>query len=71
MSKSSVKQIIRKLGGPTVVGGWCGVTVQAVSQWSTIPVAHVLTIEAACEKKVSRHEMRPDVYPSEQKDTAA
>lgn len=39
-----------------------GVTRQAISGWSVVPVEHVLEIEGLI--KVPRYEMRPDVYPA-------
>ena len=39
----------------------CGVTAQAVSQWTQVPVKHVLTIER--ETGIPRHDLRPDIYP--------
>ncbi len=43
-----------------------GVTPQAVQQWSKsgkVPAERVLDIEAATGGKVTRHELRPDLYP--------
>ena len=52
-----------------------GVTPMTVSQWKTrksIPPQYVLLIEAATAYQVSRHELRPDIYPVERiKQTAA
>jgi DNA-binding transcriptional regulator YdaS (Cro superfamily) len=39
-----------------------GVTRQAISGWSVVPVEHVLEIEGLL--KVPRHEIRSDVYPA-------
>jgi DNA-binding transcriptional regulator YdaS (Cro superfamily) len=36
----------------------------ALSQWQRIPVEHVLKIERYTG--VSRHDMRPDIYPREE-----
>ena len=35
----------------------------AISQWKRVPVDRVLDIEHRSDGKVTRHEMRPDVYP--------
>ncbi|HXC39847.1 MAG TPA: Cro/CI family transcriptional regulator [Burkholderiales bacterium] len=45
-----------------------GVTQSAVSQWirKRVPGERVLAIEAATDGIVSRHELRPDLYPIEQ-----
>lgn len=36
---------------------------QAVSKWTRAPAARVIGIERACAAKVSRYELRPDIYP--------
>jgi len=38
-----------------------------VSQWKKrqVPAEYVLKVEVACEYSVSRHELRPDLYPLE------
>jgi DNA-binding transcriptional regulator YdaS (Cro superfamily) len=52
----------------------CGVSPQAVSKWRQlaeqradfkVPAERVLLIEAATGGRVSRHELRPDLYPLE------
>lgn len=51
-----------------------GVTPQAVQQWSKsgkVPAERVLDIEAATDGKVTRHDLRPDIYPRETKSKAA
>jgi len=53
------------------MAGKVGVTPQAVNQWAKAgrpPVERVLAIEAATADetglpRVSRHELRPDIYP--------
>lgn len=37
----------------------------AVNQWRQVPVKHVLKIEELTDGTVSRHVLRPDVYPRE------
>lgn len=46
-------------------------TTQAISQWATCPPPRVLLVERATSDqagapRVTRHELRPDIYPSEQ-----
>lgn len=41
-----------------------GITPQAVSQWKQVPAERVLDVERATG--VSRHRLRPDLYPAEQ-----
>jgi DNA-binding transcriptional regulator YdaS (Cro superfamily) len=42
-----------------------GVTYQAVRKWerSGVPAERVLPIEVATDHLISRHELRPDLYP--------
>lgn len=46
-----------------------GITAQAVSQWSRVPVERVLDVERV--SGVPRHELRPDIYPPPQTTEAA
>ena len=50
-------------GGVAALAAYLGVTSQAVSQWTRIPAERALTVEAATGGKVTRHELRPDLYP--------
>lgn len=38
-----------------------GVSPQAISQWSRVPVLRVLDVERVTG--IPRHELRPDIYP--------
>ncbi|MBA8820679.1 hypothetical protein BRY73_23935 [Ochrobactrum sp. P6BS-III] len=40
-----------------------GVTPQAISQWKNVPASRVIAVERATG--VSRHDLRPDLYPRE------
>lgn len=40
-----------------------GITPQAVSQWRRVPAERVIDVERI--SGVSRHELRPDIYPIE------
>lgn len=52
------------IGGPTALAKALGdVTSQAVSQWRRIPAERVLEVERVTG--VSRHDLRPDLYPRE------
>ena len=43
-----------------------GVTRQAVTKWEKrVPAERVLSIEALTGGRVTRHELRPDLYPLE------
>jgi len=60
-----MKQIIDHFGSKAALAKAAGVTRQAVTQWVHIPAERVLAIEAATGHRVSRHELRPDLYPKE------
>lgn len=51
-----------KVGGPGALAKLLGkITPQAVSQWRRVPAERVIDVEKATG--VSRHELRPDIYP--------
>lgn len=53
-----------KVGGSTGLSRKMGgITPQAISQWSRVPAERVLDVELVTG--VSRHELRPDIYPIE------
>jgi DNA-binding transcriptional regulator YdaS (Cro superfamily) len=63
---SVVERAIEKGGGLQPFAAKCGVRYQAVQKWrrsGRIPAERVLSIEAI--SGVSRHELRPDLYPIE------
>lgn len=52
------------LGSQAKLAKALGVTNQAVTKWKRrIPAERVLEIEAATKGGVTRHELRPDIYP--------
>jgi DNA-binding transcriptional regulator YdaS (Cro superfamily) len=54
---------VARVGGQAKFARLIGVTAQAVSQWDEVPPLRVLAVERA--SGVSRHELRPDLYPLE------
>ena len=58
-----ITKIIAICGGQLKLAEFLGISQPAVSQWRHVPVFHVLTIER--EFGISRHDMRPDIYPKE------
>lgn len=54
-------EAIDKAGSLKAIAQPCGVTEQAVSQWEKVPPKHVLMVEKV--SGVSRHLLRPDIYP--------
>jgi hypothetical protein len=70
MKRSELRNLIRALGGPKVVGRVIGCSSSAVSHWDQVPREHILVIESmARERKVLRSNgdpysatvLRPDV----------
>lgn len=67
MIKQALESAIDKAGGQTKLANAIGKTQGHVSNWlrrEYIPAEMVLPIEAATG--VSRHELRPDLYPREE-----
>jgi len=61
-------QAIRCAGSQTALAQRVGVRPQAVHLWvkkGRVPAARALAVERATAGQVSRHELRPDLYPNE------
>lgn len=72
MSKSSVvEKVIEEAGGGAALAAALStdgrtITPQAISDWKAndrIPGGRVLAVEKVLKGKVTRHQMRPDLYP--------
>jgi DNA-binding transcriptional regulator YdaS (Cro superfamily) len=61
--KEALKRAIDAAGGLAGLAGPLGITIQAISQWDEVPPLRVLAVERV--SGVSRHELRPDLYPIE------
>ncbi|WP_083233122.1 transcriptional regulator [Pseudomonas graminis] len=63
MNKSPLERAIVEAGSAVALAKIAGVTPMAVSYWKArgVPAHQVLVIESATG--VSRHELRPDIYP--------
>lgn len=60
----AIERAVERAGGQQALAEMCGVKYQAVQKWirsKRVPAERVLTIESATG--VSRHELRPDIYP--------
>ena len=60
----ALKRAVDKSGGQAEFARLIGITAQAVSQWDEVPPLRVLAVERV--SGVSRHELRPDLYPAEE-----
>lgn len=59
-----VRRAAVAVGGFGRLAGSLRITRQALYQWERVPSARVLEIERV--SGVSRHDLRPDLYPREQ-----
>lgn len=65
-SESPFDRVVAILGSQRALAVACGVSDQAVVKWRRrIPAERVLQIEAAVSQRVTRYELRPDLYPPE------
>ena len=61
---SPIEKVFEILGSPRALAIVLGITEQAVGRYHRrVPAERVLAIEAAVDGEVSRHELRPDIYP--------
>jgi len=61
MRSEPLQDAVRAAGSITALARKLGIAPQAISQWREVPVERVLAVEAATG--VSRHSLRPDIYP--------
>lgn len=66
---AALKRAVERTGGQAKFARAIGVTAQAVSQWEIVPPLRVLEVEKV--SGVSRHELRPDIYPLEASEARA
>lgn len=62
---NAIDRAIEIVGGQSELSRCCGVKPQAVQQWKAsgrVPATRVLVVERATGGKVTRHELRPDVF---------
>lgn len=62
INEPAFKIAIRVAGGATAVARRLNLTRGAVSKWARCPAEHVLALEEMSGGRVSRHEIRPDVF---------
>jgi DNA-binding transcriptional regulator YdaS (Cro superfamily) len=61
----ALNEAIDAIGGPQRTAELMGVTHSAVYLWrlKRLPAERVLALEEACERKITRYQLRPDIYP--------
>lgn len=59
----ALEQAIAKAGGLAGLAAPLGISIQAISQWDEVPPLRVIAVEKITG--VSRHVLRPDLYPLE------
>ena len=64
MRDNALERAITEAGGTAALARSINVTPQAISQWDRVPAERALAVEQATGGKVTRHELRPDLYPS-------
>ena len=69
MQFAALREAVRRAGSQAAVARACGVSTTAVWKWVTmsrqVPAEFVLRVEDLTG--VSRHELRPDIYPIERR----
>lgn len=66
----ALETAIRIAGGPTAAASELGVSRQALWKWRRAPALRVVDLERISRGKVSRHELRPDIFGSPERSTA-
>jgi DNA-binding transcriptional regulator YdaS (Cro superfamily) len=68
MERNSIEQAAFYAGGQSALARELGITHQAVQAWchkNRIPAEWVIQVEQIVKGKITRHELRPDLYPIE------
>lgn len=67
-NKTLIEKACKAVGGQTAMAHLLDISEQAISKWKKngIPAERVLAIEEVTKKSVTRHQMRPDIYPPNQ-----
>lgn len=68
-TSTALERAVESLGSQAALAKALNVKPQYVWNWlnrdGKVPAEQVIPIEAATEGKVTRHELRPDLYPEE------
>ena len=68
---AALERAIERAGGPAALARFISqhyepITAQAVCDWRRCPPLRVLQVERAARGVVTRHELRPDLYPPQE-----
>lgn len=66
-----VREASKHAGGPKKLAEAIGVTRQALYLWDKVPAERVPAIVEATGNKLSRHQLRPDLWDAEKQESAA
>lgn len=70
MNTNPLEKAINLANGQSELARKCGISQQKISYWlrkaKRVPAEHVISIERATGGRVTRHELRPDIYPQEE-----
>jgi DNA-binding transcriptional regulator YdaS (Cro superfamily) len=61
-SKQAKDAAVEAAGGLSAVARAFTISPQAVWKWDAVPADRVVALEALCGGKVSRYDMRPDIF---------
>ena len=64
MRDEALERAITEAGGVAALARAINVTSQAISQWERVPAERAIAVEQATGGKVTRHQLRPDLYPA-------
>jgi DNA-binding transcriptional regulator YdaS (Cro superfamily) len=59
----AMKMALEPRGVAAELARICGISASAVSQWKRCPAERVLLVERISGGRVTRHQLRPDLYP--------
>lgn len=63
--ESALQKAITICGGQAELARALNIRRQAVHKWRKCPASHAIPLEIATGKKVTRQQLRPDLYPKE------
>jgi DNA-binding transcriptional regulator YdaS (Cro superfamily) len=73
-AETPIGRAVKEVGSQSALARAIGVSPQAVQQWleaNRVPAERVLAVESATDGKVTRHDLRPDVFGPAPSESAA